>query len=74
LDEGELPEAVAVAIESSGLKIPANVALKTLIPGQKWSMTLGDEAYTLGLEPQYWEPDFGKIRFIKSLDHLWIYR
>ncbi|MDA8563609.1 hypothetical protein N9L06_04060 [Mariniblastus sp.] len=74
LDQGELPEPVAAAIEASGLEIPGNVALKTLIPGQKWSMNLGEEAYTLALEPQYWEPDFGKIRFIKSLDHLWIYR
>jgi hypothetical protein len=74
LDQGELPEPVAVAIEASGLEIPGNVGLKTLIPGQKWSMNMGEEAYTLALEPQYWEPDFGKIRFIKSLDHLWIYR
>lgn len=74
LDQGELPDAVSVAIEGSGLEIPGNVALKTLIPGQKWSMNMGEEVYTLALEPQYWEPDFGKIRFIKSLDHLWIYR
>ena len=74
LDQGELPEPVAVAIEASGLEIPGNVGVKTLIPGQKWSMNMGEEAYTLALEPQYWEPDFGKIRFIKSLDHLWIYR
>ena len=74
LDQGELPEEVGAAIEASGLEIPGNVGLKTLIPGQKWSMNIGDEAYTLALEPQYWEPDFGKIRFIKSLDYLWIYR
>lgn len=74
LDQGELPEPVATAIEASGLEIPGNVALKTLIPGQKWSMKMDEQAYTLALEPQYWEPDFGKIRFIKSLDHLWIYR
>lgn len=74
LDKGQLPDDVAIAIEGSGLEIPAGLALKTLIPGQKWSMTMGEEVYTLALEPQYWEPDFGKIRFIKSLDHLWIYR
>ncbi len=74
LDKGELPSDVAIAIEGSGLDIPADLDLKTLIPGQKWSMTLDEDAYTLALEPQYWEPDFGKIRFIKSLDHLWIYR
>ena len=74
LDQGELPEEVSAAIEASGLEIPGNVGLKTLIPGQKWSMNIGDGAYTLALEPQYWEPDFGKIRFIKSLDYLWIYR
>ena len=74
LDQGELPEEVSAAIEASGLEIPGNVGLKTLIPGQKWSMNIGDGAYTLALEPQYWEPDFGKIRFIKSLDYLWVYR
>jgi hypothetical protein len=74
LDQGELPDAVVAAIEGSGLDIPADLSLKTLIPGQKWSMTMGEQNYTLALEPRYWEPDFGKIRFIKSLDHLWIYR
>lgn len=74
LDKGELPDDVALAIEGSGLDIPADLNIKTLIPRQKWSMTMGEDAYTLALEPQYWEPDFGKIRFIKSLDHLWIYR
>jgi hypothetical protein len=29
----------------------------------------------LALEPQYWErKNEESIRFIKSLDHLWIYR
>jgi hypothetical protein len=74
LDSGELPKAVVRAIEGSGLEVPGNPQLKTSIPGQKWTMTLGDQPYTLAVEPQYWEPDFGGIRFIKSLDHLWIYR
>ena len=74
LDQGEVPESVAAAIEGSGLDIPADTSVKTLIPKQKWSMKMGNEDYTLALEPQYWQSDFGKIRFIKSLDHLWIYR
>jgi hypothetical protein len=39
-------------------------------------LTAGDqtESYSVILEPQYWEKDFEGIRFIKSLDYLWIYR
>jgi len=32
------------------------------------------QKYVVELEPQFWEPDFGQIRFIKTLDYLWIYR
>jgi hypothetical protein len=32
------------------------------------------QKWVLKLEPQHWEQDGKGIRFLKSLDHLWIYQ
>jgi hypothetical protein len=74
LDQGKLPPAIAQAFAESGITIDKGAALKTIIPGSKWSFKDGADEYIVALEPQFWEPDFVGIRFIKSLDHLWIYR
>lgn len=74
LDAGTLPASLLESVAKSGLAIPAGSALKTLIPGTKWTFKAQEKRYVVKLEPQYWEPDFGKIRFIKTLDYLWIYR
>lgn len=74
LDAGTLPADLLKTVATSGLEISADAATKTLIPGTKWTFSDGEKRYVVKLEPQYWEPDFGKIRFIKTLDYLWIYR
>jgi hypothetical protein len=74
LDQGKLPAPIAQAFAASGITVDNGVALTTAIPGRKWSFKQGENEYILALEPQFWEPDFDGIRFIKSLDHLWIYR
>ena len=78
LDNGKLPAKVIQAFQVSGIEIEANASVKTDIPGEKWSfpgkMNGEDVALTLQMEPQYWEPDGEKIRFINSLDYLWNYR
>ena len=74
LDDGKLPKEIFAAISQSGFKIDQNVAVKTEIPKAKWNFSDGGRDFVIELQPQFWEPDFGKIRFIKSLDHLWIYR
>ncbi len=74
LDQGKLPPSIAQAFADAGITIDQNVALTTQIQGSKWTFKQGNDEYIVQLEPQFWESDFGKIRFIKSLDHLWIYR
>jgi hypothetical protein len=74
LDQGKLPPSIAQAFAASGITVDKGVALSTIIEGRKWSFKQGENEYILVLEPQFWEPDFDGIRFIKSLDHLWIYR
>ncbi len=74
LDQGTLPPSVAQAFAESGITVDKAAAVTTTIPGRKWSLKQGENEYILVLEPQYWEPYSGGIRFIKSLDHFWIYR
>ena len=74
LDAGKFPTALTKPIVEAGVDIPAGAALTTVIPGRKWTFSVGEQKYQIRLEPQFWEPDFGKIRFIKTLDYIWIYR
>ena len=74
LDAGNLPGDLTKPIAKAGINLPAGAALTTVIPGKKWTFADGEQNYVVELEPQFWEPDFGQIRFIKTLDYLWIYR
>ena len=75
LDKGTLPPAVLKDFQQAGFQITPNTKVKTIVPGKRWSFSQGDERFIVALEPQYWErKDDKSIRFIKSLDHLWIYR
>ena len=74
LDQGKLPREIVSAFAQSGIKLDQGTALTTIIEGKRWSFKEGKSEYILALEPQFWESDFGSIRFIKSLDHIWIYR
>ena len=74
LDQGKMPPSILKSFENAGIALDANTPLTTLIPGKKWSFKQGKDNYTLVLEPQFWEKDFDGIRFIKSLDNMWIYR
>jgi hypothetical protein len=77
LDGGTLPAAVTRAFADAGYPIPNETKVESLVPGVKWRLQDGSSGlmFILRLEPQFWEPSFGKtIRFIKSLDHFWIYR
>ena len=78
LDQGKMPAEMLTAFKNAGFAIPARTKINTQIQGKKWdfSARIGDSAekFVIQLEPQYWEPAGDRIRFIKSLDHLWIYR
>jgi len=52
--------------------------LKTTVPGQQWvindTVDGKPRTFVIKLQPQFWEKDIdGGIRFIKSLDYLWVY-
>ena len=74
LNKGNLPESVALAFTEAGYKVGPDVGVVPLIEGSKWGFKLGGSDIELVLEPQFWAPDFEGIRFIKSLDFMWIYR
>lgn len=78
LDQQRMPEAFNTALSDAGLNVEQIENLEVEIPGQRWGFKIGDESYRIALEPQFWEPyldrNVPKIRFIKPLDYLWIYR
>ncbi len=75
LEQGTLEPSIARAFAAAGIAIDPQVALTTMVPGKRWTFKQGEDEYILALEPQFWEPVVeGGIRFIKSLDSLWIYR
>lgn len=78
LDQGRLPEKIVEAFADAGVDISADTTVNVDIPGSKWTFSIKTpdrtESYILKLEPQFWERDFEGIRFIKSLDYLWVYR
>ena len=74
LNKGNLPESIVQAFADSGYSVGRDVGVDTLIEGNKWSFKLGSSNINLVLEPQFWAPDFEGIRFIKSLDFIWVYR
>ena len=73
LDGSKIPSALSAAFANAGIKTDG-ATVKTVISGRKWNVKAGEKNYVVRMEPQFWEPDFGKIRFIKTLDYMWIYR
>jgi hypothetical protein len=78
LDQGKLPESMVSALQISGTNVNSDTAVTTVIPSSMWQFQLDvdgkPQKWVLKFEPQYWEKQGKGIRFIKSLDHLWIYR
>jgi hypothetical protein len=78
LDEGTFPESLRAAIAQSGYDLGGSITVKPLVKGLQWEFEteLNGETrrFVLRFEPQFWEKKDEGIRFIKSLDYLWIYR
>lgn len=78
LNGGTLPSALVEALRIYGYQIPENTPVETVIESSMWQFKLesgeNTQRWVLKFEPQYWEKKGRGIRFIKSLDHLWIYR
>ena len=75
--KGKLPEELLKALADSGVEVAQDTETMTIVKGFKWGFTGSDGMqYFLKLEPQFWEPNvtFDSIRFIKRLDHFWLYR
>lgn len=68
------PEQLKKAFSDAAISIPEKTKVSQIIEGKKWSVKFDDTEYVISTEPQFWEPQFGGIRFIKSLDHVWVYR
>ena len=78
LNGGQMPEGLAAAFGQNGINVAPNSQVTVVVPGQRWLFQDGaGQQLVLELEPQFWAKDVaggGGIRFIKQLDHLWIYR
>jgi len=78
LDDGKLTEALVNALNLYGFKASDSTAVTQIIDSSMWQFELDVEGkkqkWVLKLEPQHWERDGKGIRFLKSLDHLWIYQ
>ncbi len=78
LDQGKVPEKILRAFQISGIQIAPGASVNTSIKERKWTLSGKyngeDVALVIQVEPQYWEPEGEKIRFINSLDNLWKYR
>jgi hypothetical protein len=74
LDQGSLPASISQALADAGISVNKQAAVERLIEGKRWKFTEGEETYIIAMEPQFWERHNEGIRFIKSLDHFWIYR
>lgn len=78
LDQGKVPKSIQSAFQNSGIEIADGSKVNTDIAERKWNLAGKyngqDVQLIIEVEPQYWEPDGEKIRFINSLDYLWKYR
>lgn len=74
LDQGVLVPEIVADLARSGVKVDQNARLTTVLEGFKWNFSDNGRDFIVVLDPIVWQPRFGEIQFIKSLDHLWIYR
>lgn len=78
LDDGKLPETLINNLKLYGYQVSDSIPVTQIIDSSMWQFQLDADGkkqkWVLKFEPQYWEQDGKGIRFLKSLDHLWIYR
>ncbi len=74
LNDGKMPDSLAKAFAEMDVSIPDDAAVQTLVPGSKWTISVGSRNFVISLVPEYWERFGEGIRLIKPLDHAWVYR
>ncbi len=75
-DGGKMPPQLVEAFADAGVSIAPDASTARRVSGRQWAfMDAEGREFIVRLEPQYWErANLGGIKFIKRLDHLWIYR
>ncbi|HMP79620.1 MAG TPA: hypothetical protein PKD54_09230 [Pirellulaceae bacterium] len=77
LNAGQLPDHLAAGLESAGVR-PAGGSVKTLVAGGMWQIDADKAGESVKIElkfqPQYWEQKGKGIRFIRTIDYLWVYQ
>ena len=77
LNSGSLSDKLTQALKNAGLDVGAP-RLELKAESAVWEFTADvkgtPKTFEIRLEPQFWERHRKGIRFIKSLDHIWIYR
>ncbi len=78
LNSGAMIDSLVKSLADAGVKIAANTPVTKKVDNSIWQFQANvdgkPKTFEIRFEPQYWEK-YGKgIRFIKSLDYLWLYR
>ncbi len=78
LDAERITESVIEGFTGAGLPLGGDAAISTDVPGLRWTLTDTWEnqprEFVIRLHPEFWEKTIdGGIRFIKRLDHVWLY-
>lgn len=78
LDGGELPENLSMALDSVGLAVAPGAPVRTIVQGGMWQIAADRDGTSLTIDlklrPQYWEKKDRGIRFIRTIDYLWVYQ
>ena len=78
LNAGRMSEELEIALIDAGYDVGRGPRLETRVPNLVWRVNGKkngeDRIVEIRLEPQFWEKADRGIRFIKSLDYMWIYR
>lgn len=77
LNSGRLPEHLAAALVVVGVH-PVDGSVKTVVPNGMWQIDadkVGESVkIDLKFQPQFWEQKGKGIRFIRTIDYLWVYQ
>ena len=78
LDANRIPASITSAFSNAGFDLADDAAMTMTVAGKQWvvndSVDGQARRFIIELHPEFWEKKItGGIRFIKPLDHLWVY-
>jgi hypothetical protein len=79
LNAGEFPESLLNELKGRGFEMDSASPIETTVSGSRWRFKANwdgrERVFEIRMKPEFWEKAAkDDIRFIKSLDHMWIYR